>query len=48
MRRKKQKLEGRRRKIEWRIWKREVVAFLQSHTLLKLEFDNVSLFFFFE
>jgi len=45
MRRKKQKLESRKRKMEWRVWKKEVVAFLQSHTLLELEFDNVSLSF---
>ena len=35
------KLEDRKRKMEWRVWKKEVVTFLQSHTLLELEFCNL-------
>jgi len=37
------KLEDRKRKIEWRVWKK-MVTFLQSHTLSELGFCN---FFFF-
>ena len=41
--RRRKKLMDRKRKIQWRVWKREVVVFLQLCTLSELELDR---FFF--
>jgi len=38
--RKRKKLEDKKRKIEWRVWKRGVVVSLQSYIQLALELCN--------
>ena len=41
-RRRKKKLEGRKRKMEWRVWKRKVIVSLQLRILLALELFDFS------
>jgi len=46
--RRREKLRNRTRKMQWRVWKREVAVFLQLRTLSELELDRFILNFFFE
>jgi len=38
--RRRKKLEDKKRKMEWRVWKKKVIVFLWSYTLLGLELDS--------
>ena len=35
-----EKLRNRKRKMQWRVWKREVVVFLRLHTLSEQELNR--------